>query len=131
MVLSLHAVTPQFGLGTGNLQCSGSNPITCAIMTGADGTVQCSAVGSPPPTVTPDNSASTTNNVQFMNSQFTITSAVPGNAGTYSCNASNSVGYSERTFQLWVGGKKNPSLSVINELLLVSVVRYNTTSPAN
>ena len=92
-------------MGLGNLQCRGSNPITCAIMTGADGTLQCSAVGSPPTTVTPDNGASTTNNVQFMNNQFTITSAVSGNAGIYSCNASNSVGYTERTFQLWVGGK--------------------------
>ena len=92
-------------MGLGNLQCRGSNPITCAIMTGADGTLQCSAVGSPSPTVAPDNGASTTDNVQFMNNQFTITSAVSGNAGTYSCNASNSEGSDVRTYQLWVGGK--------------------------
>jgi len=105
VVLYLHAVTPQFGAETSNLQCSGSNPITCTIMTGADGTLLCSAAGFPPPTVTSTNNASTTNNVQFMNNQFTITSAVPGNAGTYSCNASNSVGSDVRTFQLLVGGK--------------------------
>jgi len=74
-------------------------------MTGTDGTLLCSAAGSPPPTVTSTNNASTTDNVQFMNNQFTITSAVPGNAGTYSCNASNSVGSDVRTFQLLVGGK--------------------------
>jgi len=116
-----------FDLGTGSLQCSGSNPITCTIMTGADGTLQCSAAGSPPPTVTSTNDASTTNNVQFMNNQFTITSAVPGNAGTYSCNASNSVGSVLRTFQLLVGGK----YTFYCVLMVPCLSRYDTTGPKN
>ena len=95
---------PLFDSGIGNVQCSGSEPTyTCAVMTGSGGVLNCSAIGSPTPTVTPDPSTAST--VVFMNDQFSITGADTGTAGTYSCNASNSVGSAVRTFQVWVGGK--------------------------
>ena len=103
--LSVHTDIPEFDSGTGDLQCSGSDPITCTIMTGANGTLQCSATGSPNPDVNFNINATTSNNIQFMNNRFTITSAVAENAGTYSCNASNSVGSDVRTYRLFVRGK--------------------------
>ena len=101
----MHTDIPEFDSGTGDLQCSGSDLITCIIMTGTNGTLQCSATGSPNPNVTFTVNATTSNNIQFMNNQFTITSAVAENAGTYTCNASNSVGSVVRTYRLFVRGK--------------------------
>ena len=69
-------------------------------MTGATGYLECTAVGVPAPNVT------LTTDVDFVSdNRFTITSAVAGNAGNYTCNASNFLGFEEQTIELLVGGK--------------------------
>ena len=71
-------------------------------MTDATGYIECTAVGVPAPNVT---LTTDSNNVMVSDNRFTITGAVAGNAGNYTCNASNVLGFEEQTIELLVGGK--------------------------
>ena len=73
-------------------------------MTGATGYLECSTVGVPTPNVTLTTDVNS-NNVMVSDNRFTITSAVAGNAGNYTCNASNFLGFDRQTIELLVGGK--------------------------
>ena len=74
-------------------------------MTRATGYLECSTVGVPTPNVTLTTDAAVSNNVMVNGNRVTVTSAVAGNAGNYTCNASNFLNSNEQTFELFVGGK--------------------------
>ena len=74
-------------------------------MTGATGYLECTTVGVPTPNVTLTTDAAESNNVMVSGNRVVITSAVAGNAGNYTCNASNFLGFDEQTFELLVGSK--------------------------
>ena len=74
-------------------------------MTGATGYLEYSTVGVPTPNVTLTTDAEVSNNVMLSGNRVTVTSAVAGNAGNYTCNASNFLGFDEQAFELLVGGK--------------------------
>ena len=103
--LAYHAVPPTIVLRQGTLRCSGNVSTVCAIMTGTTGYLECSTVGVPTPNVTLATNAAVSNNVMFSDNRVTVTSAVAGNAGNYTCNASNFLDIDEQTFELLVGGK--------------------------
>ena len=73
-------------------------------MTDATGYLECTAVGVPAPNVTLTTDVDS-NNVMVSDNRFTITSAVAGNAGNYTCNALNALGFDKQTIELLVGGK--------------------------
>ena len=73
-------------------------------MTGATGYLECTTVGVPTPNVTLTTDA-VDSNVMVNGSRVVVTSAVAGNAGNYTCNASNFLGFDEQTFELLVGSK--------------------------
>ena len=99
-----HTVPPTVGIRAGNLQCN-NNVSICAITTGATGYLECTPVGVPTPNLTLTTTAPQSGNVMLSDNQVVITTAVAGNAGTYTCNASNLLDFAEQTFQLQVGGK--------------------------
>ena len=59
----------------------------------------------PTPNLTLTTTAAVTDNVMLNGNRVMITTAVAGNAGTYTCNASNFLNFDEQTFELQVGGK--------------------------
>ena len=99
-----HTVPPTVGIRAGNLQCNNDVSI-CAITTGATGYLECTTVGVPTPNLTLTTTAPQSGNVMLSGNQVVITTAMAGNAGTYTCNASNLLDFAEQTFQLQVGGK--------------------------
>ena len=99
-----HTVPPAVGIGAGNLRCNNDVSI-CAIMTGANGYLECTTVGVPTPNLTLTTAAAVPGNVMLNGSRVMINTAVAGNAGNYTCNASNFLNFDEQTFQLQVGGK--------------------------
>ena len=74
-------------------------------MTGANGYLECTTVGVPTPNLTLTTAAPMSQNVMLSGNQVMINTSVAGNAGTYTCNASNFLNFAEQTFQLQVGGK--------------------------
>ena len=73
-------------------------------MTGTNGTLECSAVGSPPPDYDVTSNADVQTNI-VLDAVIEIMSAVPPNTGLYSCSVSNSAGSVSRVYQLNVGSK--------------------------
>ena len=100
-----HTVPPAVGISQGSLSCRGNVSTVCAIMTGTTGYLECGTVGVPTPNVTLTTDAAVSNNVMVSGNRVTVTSAVAGNAGNYTCNASNFLGFDEQTYRLLVGGK--------------------------
>ena len=74
-------------------------------MTGTTGYLKCTTVGVPTPNVTLTTDAVVSNNVMLSGNRVTVTSAVAGNAGNYTCNASNFLGFEELAYRLLVGSK--------------------------
>ena len=99
-----HTVPPTVGIRADNLQCNNDVSI-CAIMTGATGYLECTAFGVPTPNLTLTTTAPQSESVMLSGNRVVITTAMAGDAGTYTCNASNFLDFAEQTFQLQVGGK--------------------------
>ena len=74
-------------------------------MTGATGYLECSTVGVPTPNVTLTTDAAVSCNVMLSGNRVTVTSAVAGNTGSYTCNASNFLDFDKQTSELLVGSK--------------------------
>ena len=103
--LTYHAVPPTIVIRQGTLLCRGNVSTVCAIMTGTTGYLECSTVGVPTPNVTLTSDAAVSCNVMVNGNQVIVTSAVAGNAGNYTCNASNFLGFDKQTSELLVGSK--------------------------
>ena len=89
----------------GSLSCRGNVSTVCAIVIGTTGYLECGTVGVPTPNLTLTTDAAVSNNVMLSGNRVTVTSAVAGNTGNYTCNASNFLGFNEQTYRLLVGSK--------------------------
>ena len=103
--LTYHAVPPTIVIRQGLFHCRGNVSTVCAIMTGATGYLECSTVGVPTPNVTLTTDAAVSCNVMLSGNRVTVTSAVAGNTGNYTCNASNFLDFDKQTSELLVGSK--------------------------
>ena len=72
--------------------------INCAVRTTQGGMLTCLADGRPTPTIS--------GSPALANNQFVVTNAEAADAGTYSCNATNSVATVPRVYNLEVGGMR-------------------------
>ena len=83
----------------------GSGVVSKTVMVGGNIILSCSVNGNPTATLEPLTYNGPESNVQTMDGEFRITSAVLGNVGQYTCMAKNSVAERELTFNLTVTGK--------------------------
>ncbi len=82
-----------------------SDPIECAVRVGSSATLDCTATGNPQPTVTVASNVSENNFRVDENNMVNFTDIVAGNAGTYTCTASNGIGTNAtKAFLLTVTG---------------------------
>ncbi len=86
---------PAFGVGFGDGVVCNENtfdPIECAVCVGSTASLDCTATGNPQPTVAVASNVSESNFRVDENNMVNFTDIVAGNAGIYTCTATNGIG---------------------------------------